>query len=270
VPGGPAVRRPGRGAFAVESLWRLPARPAVRAIGWIRGTAVDIPQAAWRWMPLPPWGGQEVPARTGTVARRPGGYLPQPAWYGWAEARLTPAAWAVGSYRASHWLWMHGLPSAALLASLPARIASGADLHPQARIGRRFRLVHGFGVVVGETAEVGDDCMLLQGVTLGVRHAEDPAPLGVRVHPRLGDRVCVGAGAVLLGPITIGDDVRIGANSVVLGDVPSGATAVGAPARILPCGEQRSAARGVAELLPGPGLMARTGGEQEPWPPSRG
>lgn len=121
----------------------------------------------------------------------------------------------------------------ALAVSLPARIGSGADIHPQAVIGERFKLVHGFGVVIGATAEIGNDCILLQGVTLGVRYIGQPEPAGVRVHPRLGNGVRVGAGAVLLGSITVGDGVRVGANTVVLEDVPAGATAVGVPARII-------------------------------------
>ena len=217
------------GGVVLEPLWHIPTRPAIRAFDWLWDAATDAPMAAWRSISWRPWLGADSPA-----AARPLAYVGQPAWYGWAESCLTPAAWAVQSYRASHWLWGHGLPSAALLTCLPARVASGVDLHPQARIGRRFKLAHGFGVVVGDTAEVGDDCILLQGVTLGVRHVDERAPLGVRVHPRLGNRVRVGAGAVLLGPITIGDDVQIGANSVVLDDVPAGATAVGAPARIIP------------------------------------
>ncbi len=215
----------------MSALWRAPARPAVRAIYWLRAAAADVPVVARRTMSVRPWAGRGLSA-----AGAPYRYIAAPAWHAWVEGTLTPSAWAVRSYRVAHWLWTQGLPSAAFVVSLPARIGSGADLHPQALIGVRFKLAHGFGVVVGETAEIGDDCLLLQGVTLGVRHVGEPVPFGVRVHPRLGNRVRVGAGAVLLGPITVGDDVQIGANSVVLTDIPSGATAVGVPARVVRCG----------------------------------
>jgi serine O-acetyltransferase len=106
-----------------------------------------------------------------------------------------------------------------------ARSVTGVEIHPAARLGRRFFIDHGMGVVIGETAEVGDDVMLYHGVTLGGRSMEH-----VKRHPTVGNRVTIGAGARVLGPIRIGDDVQIGANSVVVKDVPAGAVATGIPA----------------------------------------
>ena len=109
-----------------------------------------------------------------------------------------------------------------------ARLLTGIEIHPAARIGRRFFIDHGMGIVIGETAVVGDDCLLYQGVTLGGTGNE----LGKR-HPTLGDRVVVGAGSKILGNITIGSDTRIGANSVVLHDVPAHSTVVGIPGYVV-------------------------------------
>ena len=106
-----------------------------------------------------------------------------------------------------------------------ARSITGVEIHPAARLGRRFFIDHGMGVVIGETAEVGDDVMLYHGVTLGGRSMEH-----VKRHPTVGNRVTIGAGARVLGPVLIGDDVQIGANSVVVKDVPTGAVATGIPA----------------------------------------
>lgn len=108
-----------------------------------------------------------------------------------------------------------------------ARSITGVEIHPAARLGRRFFIDHGMGVVIGETAEVGDDVMIYHGVTLGGRSMEH-----VKRHPTVGNRVTIGAGARVLGPIRVGDDVQIGANSVVVKDVPAGAVATGIPAVI--------------------------------------
>ncbi len=115
----------------------------------------------------------------------------------------------------------------ARLLSQLARAATGIEIHPGARLGQRMFIDHGMGVVIGETAVVGDDVMLYHGVTLGGRSLSR----GKR-HPTLGDRVTVGAGAKVLGPVWIGDDAQIGANAVVVKDVPAGAVAVGIPARV--------------------------------------
>ena len=140
----------------------------------------------------------------------------------------SPGLHAIWGYRAAHALWQRpgGRPAARLL-STAVRAVTGVEIHPAARIGRRFFIDHGMGVVIGATAEVGDDVMLYHGVTLGGRTLEK-----VKRHPTLGNRVTVGAGARLLGPLEVGDDVQIGANSVVTKDVPAGAVAVGIPARV--------------------------------------
>jgi serine O-acetyltransferase len=116
-----------------------------------------------------------------------------------------------------------------------ARWATGVEIHPGAHVGRRFFIDHGTGVVIGETAEIGDDCVLFHNVTLGGTGKHE----GKR-HPTLGDRVFVGTGAILLGPIRVGDDVRIGANAFVhMRDVPPNTTVVGVPARIVKQDGQR-------------------------------
>ena len=137
-----------------------------------------------------------------------------------------PGVHALWGHRLAHGLWRRGLKLLARLLSHFVRLVSGIEIHPGARVGRRVFIDHGLGVVVGETAEIGDNCVLYQGVTLG----------GVSLnrekrHPNLGGHVVVGAGAKILGPLRIGHGARIGANSVVVRDVPAGATVVGIPAR---------------------------------------
>jgi len=133
---------------------------------------------------------------------------------------------AIWLHRLAHALWLRpgGKWPARLIAYL-SRSFTGVEIHPGATIGRRFFIDHGIGVVIGETAEVGDDVMLYHQVTLGGRSMER-----VKRHPTLGDRVTVGAGAKVLGPVYVGADAQIGANSVVVKDVPAGAIATGVPA----------------------------------------
>ncbi len=138
-----------------------------------------------------------------------------------------PGLHAVLAHRLNHWLWQRGLRWLARFLSLLTRWFTGIEIHPAAKIGRRFFIDHGMGVVIGETAEIGDDCTLYHGVTLGGTSWE----AGKR-HPTLGDDVVVGAGAKILGPLKIGSGSRIGSNAVVVKDVPEGATVVGVPARI--------------------------------------
>ncbi|WP_275002553.1 serine O-acetyltransferase EpsC [Promicromonospora iranensis] len=139
-----------------------------------------------------------------------------------------PGVHALWAYRAAHRMWrVPVLRLPARLLSQLARAATGIEIHPGARLGQRLFIDHGMGVVIGETAVVGDDVMLYHGVTLGGRSLNR----GKR-HPTLGDRVTVGAGAKVLGPVWVGDDVQIGANAVVVKDVPAGAVAVGIPARV--------------------------------------
>jgi serine O-acetyltransferase len=126
----------------------------------------------------------------------------------------------------SHWLWRAGFLLLARFSSHIARCATGIEIHPAARLGRRLVIDHGMGVVIGETAEIGDDCYLYHQVTLGVARAQ-----GGKRHPTVGNNVIIGAGAKVLGPITVGDNARVGANSVVLDPVPRDTTVVGIPAR---------------------------------------
>lgn len=138
----------------------------------------------------------------------------------------SPGLHAIWAYRGAHALW--SVPGGRLPARViaqAARFATGVEIHPGARLGRRFFIDHGMGVVIGETAEVGDDVMLYHGVTLGGRSLAR-----VKRHPTVGNRVTIGAGARILGPVEIGDDVQIGANAVVVKDVPAGAVATGIPA----------------------------------------
>lgn len=133
---------------------------------------------------------------------------------------------AIWWHRFAHRLWnLPGGKTPARLVSQLSRFLTGIEIHPGATIGRRFFIDHGMGVVIGETAEIGDDCMLYHGVTLGGR---DLRP--TKRHPTLGNGVTVGAGAKVLGPVTIGDRSVIGANAVVVHDVPSDSIAVGIPA----------------------------------------
>lgn len=139
-----------------------------------------------------------------------------------------PGVHAVWGYRVAHRMWQE--PSLRLPARLLSQLVrgiTGIEIHPGARIGRRLFIDHGMGVVVGETAEVGDDVVMFHGVTLGgtsMRHGKR--------HPTVGDRVMIGTGAKVLGPVYVGDDARIGANAVVVHDVPPGASAVGVPATV--------------------------------------
>jgi len=135
---------------------------------------------------------------------------------------------AVWSYRITHWLWNHGLFLTGRWLSQVARLLTGVEIHPAAQIGRRLFIDHGMGVVIGETAIVGDDVTLYQGVTLGGTGKEH----GKR-HPTLEDGVVVGGGAKILGNITVGKNCRIGAGSVVLRSVPEDSTVVGVPGHII-------------------------------------
>jgi serine O-acetyltransferase len=135
---------------------------------------------------------------------------------------------AVWFYRINHWLWNHGLMLLARWLSQVARFLTGIEIHPAARIGRRLFIDHGLGVVIGETAIVGDDVTLYQGVTLGGTGKEH----GKR-HPTIEDSVVIGGGAKVLGNITVGRNCRIGAGSVVLRNVPEHSTVVGVPGHII-------------------------------------
>lgn len=146
----------------------------------------------------------------------------------WEVITCYPGFHAVLVHRVAHWLWNAGLRWLGRAVSQMGRFLTGIEIHPGATIGRRFFIDHGMGVVIGETAEIGDECTLYHGVTLGGTSWNK----GKR-HPTLGRGVVIGAGAKVLGPILIGDGARIGSNAVVVKDVPPGATAVGIPARII-------------------------------------
>lgn len=152
-----------------------------------------------------------------------------PAATSWFEVVLTYAGFhAVVAYRLSHWLKNHCVPILPRVISQMARWLTGIEIHPSAKIGKGFFIDHGMGVVIGETAEIGDYVTLFQGVTLGGTGKER----GKR-HPTLGNHVVVGAGAKILGGITVGDNVKIGANSVVLKNVVANSTVIGVPARVI-------------------------------------
>jgi len=139
-----------------------------------------------------------------------------------------PGFHAVMMHRIANAAWRRGLKLLGRLISVFARFATGIEIHPGATIGHRFFIDHGMGVVIGETAEIGDDVTRYQGVTLGGTTLDH----GKR-HPTLGDGVIVGAGAKILGPFTVGKAARVGSNAVVLEAVPAGATVVGIPARVV-------------------------------------
>ena len=149
-----------------------------------------------------------------------------------------PGLHAVMAHRLAHWFWRRDFKWLARVLSTVARLFTGIEIHPGAIIGRRFFIDHGMGVVIGETAVIGDDCTLYHGVTLGGTTWQK----GKR-HPTLGRDVVVGAGAKVLGPIEIGDGARIGSNAVVVKSVPAGATAVGVPGRIIEATQDATARR---------------------------
>ena len=141
---------------------------------------------------------------------------------------LYPGVHALALHRVSHRLWVWRLRWLARWLSQLSRWLTGIEIHPGARIGRRLFIDHGMGVVIGETAEIGDDVTLYHGVTLGGTSWEQ-----AKRHPTLGNGVVIGAGAKLLGPISVGENARVGSNSVVVRDVPPGATVVGIPGRVV-------------------------------------
>lgn len=146
----------------------------------------------------------------------------------WEIALLYPGPKAIFWHRIAHWFYGLRLFFLARMICEMNRATTGIEIHPGAKIGQRLVIDHGMGVVIGETAEVGDDCIIFHGVTLGGTKF-DP----VKRHPTLGNRVLVGAGAKILGPIRIGDGARIGANTVVTKEVPAGKTVIGSPAQFL-------------------------------------
>lgn len=152
-----------------------------------------------------------------------------PAAQHWFEILTAyPGVHAILFHRLSHALWLADFRWVARMTSHLGRFFTGIEIHPGVSIGRRFFIDHGMGVVIGETAEIGDDCTLYHGVTLGGTTWEK----GKR-HPTVGDGVVIGAGAKVLGPINVGDNARIGSNAVVVNDVPANATVVGIPGKVV-------------------------------------
>lgn len=141
-----------------------------------------------------------------------------------------PGLHAIIMHRWAYWCWNHGMKWPGRFISQLARLFTGIEIHPGAVVGRRVFIDHGFGVVIGETAEIGDDCTIYQGVTLGGTSLNK----GAKRHPTLARGVIIGAGAKVLGAFTVGENAKIGSNAVVVKEVPPGATAVGNPARIVP------------------------------------
>ena len=150
-----------------------------------------------------------------------------PAARSWLEVLLCyPGVHAVLWHRLSHALWMNKLYLLGRFSSHISRWLTGIEIHPAAKLGRRLVIDHGMGVVIGETAEIGDDCYIYHQVTLGVART-----MGGKRHPTVGNNVIIGAGAKVLGPITVGDNARVGSNAVVVEAVPANTTVVGIPAR---------------------------------------
>ena len=141
---------------------------------------------------------------------------------------LYPGVKAVRSHRRAHWCYEHGWFFLARLISQRSRRKTGIEIHPGAKIGKRLVIDHGMGIVIGETAEIGDDCLIYHGVTLGGTGKDQ----GKR-HPTIGNNVLVSTGAKVLGPFKVGDGARIAANAGVLSEGPENATAVGVPARVV-------------------------------------
>lgn len=175
----------------------------------------------------------------------------------WEVLTCYPGFHALTMHRFSHWLWGHRLRWLARASSHFTRWLTGIEIHPGATIGRRVFIDHGMGVVIGETAEIGDDCTLYHGVTLGGTSWNK----GKR-HPTLKPGVVIGAGAKVLGPITIGAGAKVGSNAVVVRDVPAGATAVGIPARIVEPGQDLARHEKAAEM--GFSAYAVTRSEDDP------
>jgi len=147
----------------------------------------------------------------------------------WEVLTCYPGLHALYVHKLAHWFWIHGLRWLGRFTSQLGRWLTGIEIHPGARIGRCVFIDHGMGVVIGETAEVGNGCTIYQGVTLGGTSLYR----GAKRHPTLGEGVVVGAGAKVLGGFKVGDGARIGSNAVVVKEVPAGATVVGIPGRIV-------------------------------------
>ena len=155
----------------------------------------------------------------------------------WEVLTCYPGLHALYLHKLARWLWLHGLRWLGRFISQLGRWLTGIEIHPGAKVGRCVFIDHGMGVVIGETAEVGNGCTIYQGVTLGGTSLYR----GAKRHPTLGEGVVVGAGAKVLGGFKVGDGARIGSNAVVVKEVPAGATVVGIPGRIFEEGAEKAA-----------------------------
>jgi serine O-acetyltransferase len=164
---------------------------------------------------------------------------------GWEVLTCYPGLHAILIHRLAHGFWRRGLRWSGRFISHVGRLLTGVEIHPGAVIGRRVFIDHGFGVVIGETAVVGDDCTIYQGVTLG----GTSLTRGAKRHPTLERGVIIGAGAKVLGGFTVGEGAKVGSNAVVVKPVPAGATAVGNPARIVEKEEQSLEKRAAARMF---------------------
>jgi serine O-acetyltransferase len=177
-----------------------------------------------------------------------------------------PGLHAIVLHRLAHGAWKRGFHLLGRIVSHIGRLLTGIEIHPGASIGRRLVIDHGFGVVIGETSEIGDDVTLYQGVTLGGTSpaVDSRSQAEVKRHPTLKNGVIVGSGAQILGPVTMGEGARVGSNAVVSKDVPPGVTAVGIPARVVMPKDRAAMGRFVAygtpaEGCPDPGLASIEG-----------
>lgn len=157
------------------------------------------------------------------------------------EVLVYAGLWAIWFHRVAHRLWQGGVPLLPRLISEMAKLLTGIEIHPGARIGRRVFIDHGTGIVIGETTEVGDDCVLYHGVTLGGRGWWVDSK-GAKRHPTIGNDVTLGVGSSVLGAVTVGAGSRIGPNAVVLDDVPAGCVVMAPPSRCVRMHEERSTA----------------------------
>jgi len=205
-----------RNSIAIDCLHdSLPERSTI-CRQWSRRELLAF---AWRQLAFPPSDLAAILRQDPALAGKIGGRL---------EALLYPGFWAITVHRLAHLLYAAGVPVLPRALNLVARFATGIDIHPGARIGPGLFIDHGDGLVIGETTEIGHDVVLFHQVTLGGR-----GDARGKRHPTVGDGVLVGAGAKVLGAITLGAGARVGANAVVLSDVPAGCTAVGIPAQIV-------------------------------------
>jgi serine O-acetyltransferase len=169
---------------------------------------------------------------------------------GWEVLTCYPGLHAIVMHRRAHWCWTHGMKWLARFISHLSRNFTGIEIHPGATIGRRVFIDHGMGVVIGETAEIGDECTIYQGVTLGGTSLSK----GAKRHPTLGRGAIIGAGAKVLGGFMVGEGARVGSNAVVVKEVPPGATAVGNPAHIVHKDEQKQREEAVSRMFTAYGI----------------